>query len=698
MAGPRIDIDDRDRSLQSIVSDSGKGLVDQLLDIQKAIVDQSKPLQFVRKLDVLYFETDNKRGADSDDTRSPGKWRRWKGYNAEAKGDYIAVSWTWNAADGEDSKSGGFKVETSLKDGFQPSGVRDRVFERIRHYTKAQGGQLKYVWIDQHCIVQEEGPEKTQGMQAMDLVYGLSDHPISLLARRINKEELRLLAEILEGAFITHITGSAEFRLSPLAVSSPQRLEEALSPELEKEKRHKNEVFGTTVGELCIKSIEFHRQVTQLCLACKKQRPNLAAIADRILGKASNYEVLLRDTAPDAQYLTRWSQTPRIIKDIEPRESKFCSDRLAIIANCCQYSIKLDDVKLRRGDHSVSLAMLALYLLNGEMIKNEPLDRKQKKYCLQKTVSSFIEDESFDGFCPPHSKKPLLFNKGCRFNNVVLTPRGMLTKGHLWKLHLRFQVPIEQFPSRKDDRNPLARQDYVLWRLSQLHRVLESLGYTPIAEELAKFIDKNLQFDYNESFSRRYMRTMAKMVVAAMDAHKPLCLGGILEGDSKFSYKGIFILDDCEEFPADSEWDSDEDKSEEEEDAVDQLEMDYGSGSSSDNDSDSDSDSDGDSDNDSENEYSYDRLTINTTKPGEPIYVFTSSKPREEASRDSYRNDIDKHVSIEIESLGPPLENGHHRPNLFTKRWINGLCFFRGHPRQEVVFPWHPALNNTRGG
>ncbi|KAH0442480.1 hypothetical protein CcaCcLH18_01522 [Colletotrichum camelliae] len=335
MTDPRINIDDRDRSLESIVSGSGKSLVDQLLDIQKAIVDQSKPLQFVRKLDVLYFEPDNKRGADSDHPRSPGKWRRWKGYNAEAKGDYIAVSWTWNSADGENPKSGGFKVETSLKDDFQPSGVRDKVFERIRHYTNAQPGHLKYVWIDKHCLVQEEGPEKTQGMQAMDLVYGLSDHPISLLARPINsKEKLRLLADILDGTFTTHTTGSAEFRLSPLAVSSPRRLRDAMdlleaitsdkwwrrawifqekylseskmklliphSPELEKEKRHKKEVFGTTVGELCIQSIEFHRQVTQLCLACKKQRPNLAAIADRILGKASNYEVLLRDTAPDA--------------------------------------------------------------------------------------------------------------------------------------------------------------------------------------------------------------------------------------------------------------------------------------------------------------------------------------------------------------------------------------------------------------
>ncbi|KAI8296307.1 hypothetical protein K4K56_006281 [Colletotrichum sp. SAR 10_98] len=393
MADPRIAIDDRDRSLQSIVSESGKGLVDQLLDVQKAIVDQSKPLQFVRKLDVLYFEPDNKRGAGSDDTRSPGKWRRRRGYNAEANSDYVAVSWTWNAAQDDDPRSGGYKVETSLKDDFQPSKVRDQVFERIQHYTDAHSGQLKYVWIDQHCIVQKEGPEKTQGMQAMDLVYGLSGHPISLLARRINsKEDVRLLADILEGVFITHMTGSAEFRLSPLAVSSSQVLQDAMnlleaitfdlwwsrawtfqekylseskmklliphSPDLgiEKEKRHKKKVFGTTGGELCIKSIDFHRQVTQLCLACKKERPNLAASADRILGKASNYEILLRDTAPDAQ--------------------------------------------------------------------------EQKQGCLQKTFSSFIEDESFDGFCPPHSKKPLLFNKGCRFNNVVLTRRGKMTETH----------------------------------------------------------------------------------------------------------------------------------------------------------------------------------------------------------------------------------------------------------------------------
>ncbi|KAI8289373.1 hypothetical protein K4K60_008884 [Colletotrichum sp. SAR11_57] len=370
--------------------------------------------------------------------------------------------------DDRDRSSGGYKVETSLKDDFQPSKVRDQVFERIQHYTDAHSGQLKYVWIDQHCIVQKEGPEKTQGMQAMDLVYGLSGHPISLLARRINSEDVRLLADILEGVFITHMTGSAEFRLSPLAVSSSQVLEDAmklleaitsdlwwsrawtfqekylseskmklLTPhfsdkELEKEKKHKKKVFGTAVGELCVKSIDFHRQVTQLCLACKKERPNLAASADRILGKASNYEILLRDTAPDAH-----------------------------------------------------------------------------------------------------------------------------------------------------------------------------------------------------------------------------------------------------------EWDTDEDWSGEE-DAVGQLESEFGSGSSSDS--------------DSESEHSY-GFTIDKPESwaDEPIYVFTSSKPKEEGSRNSYPNDIDKHVSIEIESQGARLEDGYHRPNLVTKRWINGLCFFRGHPRQEVVFPWHPALTNNRG-
>ena len=65
-------------------------------------------------------------------------------------------------------------------------------------------------------------------------------------------------------------------------------------------------------------------------------------------------------------------------------------------------------------------------------------------------------------------------------------------------------------------------------------------------------------------------------------------------------------------------------------------------------------------------------------------YVFTSSCPAGENS-----GDIDKHVSLEVDLRGSVSED---RPRLITKRWVNGLCFFDGCRRRDVVFPWPASL------
>lgn len=713
MTTPRLDNDDRNQSLRSIVSEGGRNLVAQLLDVQTAVVEQSKSLQFVKELDCLYLSQSRKRTADAGHPHpqhDQPTWKRERRFDALVRSDYVAVSWTWEVSkDFEDHTAGGHLVEDA--DGqLQQSQVRDRIFDRIRRYVDAQEDGLKYVWLDRHCICQEPGEEKNRGMQAMDLVYGHSDHPIALLARPIaSREELDLLADIVRGNLVCK-RSSDDFTLMTPTALSPGKLSGALElldaitsdlwwnrawtfqenyrseakmklliphpRELEGRKRHEEDIFGSIIGELSIQSLKFHRQVTRLCLACQRQQPNLADTADRILKRASNYEVLLRDTAPGAQYLTRWSQSPRIIKDVEPRGSKHCSDRLAIIANCCHYSTRLDEAKLRREEHSISLAMLALYLLNGEIMKNPQASPKEVRAFQEMTVSTFIEEESFDGFCPPGSKSPLAFNNGCRFINVELTEDGIETAGHLWKLHRVIQT--QQFPSRRSIMQEKSRDahSHVIWRLNQLQHILKALGYHPLARQLATFVNRSLGSRINGSFSQAYMRTMARMVVAAIDAQKLLCLGGLLEGgDDTFTYKGIFVLDDYDEIEINSQWETHSPSDSEDDIPIYQDDNDSG-------------DSDGSTDGE---------LDVETGSLEAPVFVFTSSKPRKEPSSTMYPNDIDKHVSIEVRSRD--LENGHYgdglRPTLFTERWIHGLCFFGGHSRQPVLFPWHPALRDV---
>ncbi|KAK1479757.1 hypothetical protein CTAM01_14504 [Colletotrichum tamarilloi] len=212
--------------------------------------------------------------------------------------------------------------------------------------------------------------------------------------------------------------------------------------EIFREKTKKEKFLDNVVGDISISSREFQTESTKLCQACIIAEEDgsvsgLSDVAERILKTAPNYEFLSREIMPDGRYSAPWSQSPRIIKDIESRGSKFCHDRLAIVANCCQYSIRLDDAILRQGSHSMSLSMLALYLLNGEIMEDTCEEKEEDRTwvrCRKQTVSDFVTDQSFDGFCPPLLRRPLVFNNGCRFIDARLTHEGLETAGHLWKL------------------------------------------------------------------------------------------------------------------------------------------------------------------------------------------------------------------------------------------------------------------------
>jgi len=56
-------------------------------------------------------------------------------------------------------------------------------------------------------------------------------------------------------------------------------------------------------------------------------------------------------------------------------------------------------------------------------------------------------------------------------------------------------------------------------------------------------------------------------------------------------------------------------------------------------------------------------------------------------------NDLDRHVSFEVDMEGLEIDDRNRMiPNLRIRRWLPGLCFFRGMSRQDVVFPWPREL------
>ncbi|KEY75049.1 hypothetical protein S7711_09656 [Stachybotrys chartarum IBT 7711] len=82
---------------------------------------------------------------------------------------------------------------------------------------------------------------------------------------------------------------------------------------------------------------------------------------------------------------------------------------------------------------------------------------------------------------------------------------------------------------------------------------------------------------------------------------------------------------------------------------------------------------------------------------GTDVFVFTASRPEDAQSQEYDANDLDRHVSLEVQLEGfyhGICHNGSYGqiPKLRIKRWLPGMCFFKGCPRLPVIFPWPSNL------
>jgi hypothetical protein len=76
----------------------------------------------------------------------------------------------------------------------------------------------------------------------------------------------------------------------------------------------------------------------------------------------------------------------------------------------------------------------------------------------------------------------------------------------------------------------------------------------------------------------------------------------------------------------------------------------------------------------------------------EDCYVFTSFQ-RAQCDREGFDlNDLDKHVSLEVDCDSGLSDR--RIPRLYTRRWIHGLCFYHGCSPRSVMFPWPLSLRD----
>ncbi|KAF4958402.1 hypothetical protein FSARC_11036 [Fusarium sarcochroum] len=612
--------DDSNVPLRKIVENHGKSIASLLQDIGEKQLRQRKCLSFIERLECLTVERNSCDG--------PRLMRH--NINAFEEREYVALSYTWDNFDEEDPTNGKYKVQNRDRLQFFSSPVRDCVFDRVNSFMQAKG--LCRLWIDRHCVKQKtcrkkgacshkRCDEKKRAVETMDLVYSLSEHPVALLGRPIEwAYELDLLAKVLEGELINE-SGQVNHDEILQALSLLARITKdrwwtrawtfqenyrglrnmtllIRHPDFLETRKKAHKCFSDVPNELCIGSEQFCRASTELCLWAAKelQRDDIFHHTKEILRVAGKYTLLLDRSMP---------MTPRVIADLQTRGLKDAWDRLAIIANCCQYTIRMDQTQMQ-GPKSLSISILAMYLLNGEILFNR--SREHSFSILEKPLAGFLEKQAFRGFYAPEGEPWFTFNKRCRFVDVELKPNGVKTRGHLWKLGriidpAKFRLLL---PESMEKSSFVTKDEKSL--VSQLAAELRRLHEITLALHLERF----LNYDHTnqgeafqrETFSEGYMRLMAKELVTAISQGKLLRLGQAWNSEKrKNECSAIFI------------WDADRTQK-------------------------------------PDNKVESDRSKINRKTRGRPDwdFAFTASRPLERGSQNQGTNDLDHHVSLETGS------------------------------------------------
>ncbi|MCJ1426498.1 hypothetical protein MMC29_004401 [Sticta canariensis] len=473
-------------------------------------------------------------------------------------GSYIALSYTWDASEDEDATLGAYSVKVRPSARPVVSKVRNVILDRAIAYMKYV--QCKNLWIDRECIRQDQSPEQELAIQSMDLVYSRSRFSMALLSVRINNSrELYLLTRLLRGEFTAYssiqdapCSNEVEELLMLLnrivsnrwwsrtwtfqvdyRASIFMKLLLRHAPMLERQKRSARKcsgenLFGILEGEICISSADFRTECSELCTAYQKQTSNPEArqICRRIIERAPKYTVLLRNTNEHDERIIQNSMSPMIFANIGAREIKKDSDRLAIAANCCIYPVRLHTEDLRKTDCSLSLAMLALYLFNGEIIINDNRGYKP----LDLNLYDILKQESLKDFMPPFGNE-LTFAKDCRFVDVELSHSGVETVGHVWKLGDTVWTD-----TLSGCRLPYDYEGCFLSREERRTRkkLIQILRCRRLAARCKRLIGKHetyLRQDLkNElsSFSKVYKGTMAGEIVDAMEKRKTFRLASLV--------------------------------------------------------------------------------------------------------------------------------------------------------------------------
>ncbi|ERF74440.1 hypothetical protein EPUS_06618 [Endocarpon pusillum Z07020] len=582
---------------------------------------------------------------------------------------YIAVSCPWQLPRPNDVVTGKYRIEPDcdMKELKYP---QDVVLDRVTKFADVEGMPF---WIDKLCIDQLDGSdEKEIAIQSMDMIYKQSALSLGLLFVRIDsKEEVECLRDLMCGSCVTewqNRRGNDEYSLA-VSLQKARKVLEVLDLIVKdmwwerawifqeeylsgvrmrllirssQSTRLKSSSmgFGNIPGELEVGAVEFREEATRFCLAFRQR----AGVSEgeknkctEILKKAGKYNILLpRNTAG----MTLEAMSPTIFEEIGRRNMEYTSDILAIAPNACDYSERLNTNKLQQERESLSLSILTLYVLNGEILRHNSPPRKH----FIGNIFEFLKHNTLNVELPLE-EKGLTFIKHCRFPNVTLSRAGIKTKGIIWKLrkkidphhfstmgriinkchlHPKIREKINRHHYWEHSRKCLDYYEHqALWILVDWLLYGESRSYRVLARFLMDFLENIAPDGYVEDWTWKHiMYVMAISVARAIRDGRQLRLGCVCCDDKNSPYTAIFVRDRVD-------------------------------------------------------------------RQSNECFALTSWAPAKEITQGNLLlSSCSKYTSLEIDYNG----SVDGPPRAVPKRWLNGLCFFSTTDAEEVVIPWPRSI------
>lgn len=486
--------DDRRSSLKDILAARGCSLVAELLAIQQHAQRVERCRTWAASLLCLRY-------MQSHSTRLELV------ANPDLVEDFVAVSWNWKAAIGEDQSSGKYAIMHARAGHIQPCSIRDSVLDRVIDYMEFTG--LDLFWIDRACINQFNAEERSNAINSMDLIYQGAAKSVGLLTTPIRTQRgLHLIESLMEGnsyrdlkmrqnywdtintievlhnliedpwwhrAWIfqeEYIAGPRMDLMIPLA--------EGVQPFA------RDSVAGK---DLIVNCIQFRRQTTDFLMLYRNTGwRRYRSSCENMLATVGRYNRLLPDDKDGIQ-----SMSARVVEDVGKRGITKAWDSLAIVANTCGYEIRLQVESLFAEGRSLSISLIAQFLLNGECFHNDDQEHGSvAANALDVDCATFLSQLSARECLLPAESRQLSFFKNCRLPQVRFGMRSIHTHGLIWELPRRNNIHTSRFGLSETRSFSMTGTSSEAWRTQELEALIVALEpeHAALARKIHRYLER----------------------------------------------------------------------------------------------------------------------------------------------------------------------------------------------------------------